>query len=496
MQDLLRQLRSWQPFRAIVVGDFMLDQYLYGAAERMSPDAPVPVLHATRQDDRPGGASNVCQCLRALNAHVQCFGVVGDDLEAKILCRTLADEGCDVKGLIVDSTRPTTIKRSMVGLAQHRHPQKMFRVDLEAREPLSETVRDQLLVLIEAQLAAADVVCLEDYNKGVCTTTLCQRLIEMCRQAGKPVLVDPAAIENYDKYHGATAITPNRTEAELVTGLDTPEHASELHNSTLAMTLREQLDLDAVVLTLDRHGALLDRRDVEPVHVPTMPREVYDVSGAGDMVLAALAGAIANHIDWHNAVHFANAAAGLEVEQFGVRPIPLAQVQREVLRQMRPLNGKVRTRDELVIELDAHRAVGDRIVLTNGCFDVIHAGHVAYLREAKQQGDVLVVAINSDKQVRVQKGEGRPVYPAAQRLEILSEFNCIDYLIEFEEPTAHALLRIVMPDLYVKGGDYENQSINEADVLDELGIETRLLAHRPGLSSTSVIERAGVLPER
>jgi len=489
MPKLLHKLSTYRPFTAMVVGDFMLDQQLSGAAERLSPDAPVPVLQASRSVDRPGGAANVALCLRALKATVSCFGIVGDDVEGRSLRDALAAEECGVDGLIVDPKRPTTIKRSFVGLAQHRHPQKMFRVDIESRDPIDESVCQELLAAVEARLGDFDVVCLEDYDKGVCSETLCQRLIELCRKASKPVLVDPAAIADYAKYRHATVITPNRSEAELATGLETPLDASDMHNAGLAAKLGQTLDLEAVVLTLDRHGALVEERGGDPVLVPTVERSVYDVSGAGDVVLAAIAAARANGLGWYDAVRFANAAAGLEVEVFGVQPITFAQVQREILRQVRTLDEKIRDLDELLVEVAVHREAGQRIVFTCGCFDVIHAGHVTYLREAKRLGDVLVVAVNSDAQVRMLKGEGRPVYPISDRLDILSELRCVDYLVAFDDPTVHALLRAIRPDIYVKGGDYRPEDIREYDLVQELGLDLRILTERPGLGSTQVIEK-------
>ena len=489
MSSLLEKLESYQPFAVMLVGDVMLDQVVYGAAERLSPDAPVPVLHATKSENRPGGAANVAVCLRALKGNVHVFSVIGKDEEGTTLKRYLHEAGCNVSGVLVDPTRPTTIKRSLVGLAQHRHPQKMFRLDYESREPLSADLEDKLLAEIETRLAVVEIVILEDYNKGVCSESFCQRLIALCKGKHRPLLVDPAAIDDYSKYRGATAITPNRSEAELATGLGTPIDASELHNAGLASKLLRELELEAVVLTLDRHGALLEVEGGRPLHVPTEARHVYDVTGAGDVVIAAMAGARANGLDWLDCVKFANAAAGLEVEVFGAQPIPLARVQRELLRQQRGLSGKVRTLNELLVELAAHREAGHRVVLTNGCFDVIHAGHVGYLREAKRLGDVLVVAVNSDDEVRRQKGEGRPIYPEADRKEIVAELESIDYVISFPEPTAHEIIRAIRPDVYVKGGDYEPDEINEIGLLKEMEIEVRVLAHRPGLGSRYVVEK-------
>ncbi len=489
MSTLLDKLSAYKPFTAMVIGDFMLDQNVYGAAERLSPDAPVPVLHHSHNEDRPGGAANVALCLMALKGKVICFGVLGADSEGRALANAIANEGCDVTGLIEDKTRPTTIKRSLIGLAQHRHPQKMFRVDVESRDAIDSDICEAILTHVESKLDSVDIVCIEDYDKGVCTGELCARLIGLCRERGKPVLVDPAAIEDYGKYRGATAITPNRSEAELATGLDTPIDASRIHNAGLAARLGTDLDLDAVILTLDKHGALLEERGGSPQIVPTIARSVYDVSGAGDIVLAALAGARANGLSWRESVTFANAAAGLEVESFGVQPVPFANVQREILLQTKPLNGKERALDELLVEIDVQRAAGRTIVFTNGCFDVIHAGHVAYLREAKNLGDVLVVAVNSDQQVRAQKGENRPIYDIANRIEILSELQCVDYLTVFDDPTADNLLRTLHPDIYVKGGDYKPEEINEYDLVKQLGLDLRILAHRPGLGSTQVIKK-------
>lgn len=489
MSRLIEDLASYQPFKAIVVGDFMLDQSVYGAAERLSPDAPVPVLHADRTENRPGGAANVAVCLRALEAEVVCMGIVGDDPEAGTLRALIAEAGCDVEGLLTDPQRPTTIKRSMIGLAQHRHPQKMFRLDVESREPLTEALAGQLLERFAAAVDSADVVCLEDYDKGVCSPAVCQAIIKQCRALGKPVLVDPAAIDDYSKYRGATALTPNRSEAELATGLDTPLEATRLHNAGLATKLLTDLDLDAVVLTLDRHGALLEERGGEPVLVPTEARAVYDVSGAGDIVLAALAGAVANGFTWPDAVRFANAAAGLEVEVFGVQPIPLAHVQRELLVQSRRLDGKVRSIEELLVELAVQRAAGRRVVFTNGCFDVLHAGHVAYLSEARRLGDVLVVAINTDEQVRLQKGEGRPIFGAPDRAEVLAALECVDYVTVFAEPLPIEILQRVRPDVLAKGGDYARDEVQGRAFVESYGGQVHVLAHRPGLGSTEIIRK-------
>ncbi|MEE2907796.1 MAG: PfkB family carbohydrate kinase [Planctomycetota bacterium] len=481
MTTLLDKVAGFSSFKALLVGDFMLDEIVHGDAGRLSPDAPVPVLKAEREEHSPGGAAHVARCLVALGGDVTCCGVVGDDDAAAQLRDSMTSHGIKTDGLLTDPSRPTTVKRSLVGLAQHRHPQKMFRLDVESKEPLEATLEQSLISLIEAQMEAIDVVCIEDYDKGVCTPRVCQAVIEAAARIGADVLVDPALLEAYAKYRGATSITPNRTEAELATGGAT----STVDAATM---LADQLDCEAVILTLDKDGALLLVRGQSPTVIPTEARSVYDVTGAGDVVISALAAARAHKMDWDDATRFANAAAGLEVECFGTRPIPLAEVQREILRRQKPLTDKVRSDEELSVELAVHRQAGHRIVLTNGCFDVIHAGHVAYLRDAKNQGDVLVVGINVDEQVAAMKGEGRPVYSLSDRMAILSELGCVDYVIAFEEPTSHRLIESVMPDLFVKGGDYAPEEINEYELVKQLAIECRVLAHRPGLGSSDIVE--------
>ncbi|MCH2152328.1 MAG: PfkB family carbohydrate kinase [Phycisphaerales bacterium] len=481
MTTLLDKVAGFSSFRALLVGDFMLDEIVHGDVGRLSPDAPVPVLHAQREERSPGGAAHVANCLKALGGEVICCGVVGDDESGRRLKASMEEAGLKTDGLIVDDQRPTTVKRSLVGLAQHRHPQKMFRLDFESREPLASEHEAALIAMIESQLDQVDVVCIEDYHKGVCTPRVCAAVIAAAKSAGKEVLVDPALLENYDKYRGATTITPNRTEAELATGgSDSPAEAATL--------LSTQLECEAVILTLDKDGAMVMARGESPVIVPTEARAVYDVTGAGDVVIAALTAARANGMGWVDSTRFANAAAGLEVAFFGTRPIPLAEVQRELLRREKPGADKVRNDEELAVELAVHRQADHRIVLTNGCFDVIHAGHVAYLRDAKNQGDVLVVGINVDEQVHAMKGEGRPVYALEDRMAILSELACVDYVIAFSEPTSHRLIESVMPDLFVKGGDYSPEEINEYELVKQLGIDCRVLAHRPGLGSTDVVE--------
>ncbi len=490
MDTLLTALANWRPFTALVLGDFMLDQQLYGDAERLSADAPVPVLRVTRQDAMPGGAGNLAEDLVALGGTVKVFGVAGDDAEGAMLRDRLSAAGIDTTGLVTDAARPTTVKRNLIGLAQHRHPQKMFRVDFESREALPEGVSQQLLAALDAALADADVLCLEDYDKGVCDEATCRAAIELARAHGVPLLVDPASRDDFARYRGCTSITPNRSEAERATGR---RHSmnSAAQRQELARELAHSLDCEAVVLTLDKDGALLLERGAEPLTIPTVAREVYDVTGAGDMMLAGLAAARANGLAWSDSVRFANAAAGLEVQIFGVKPIPLADVHRELLRQAGRLTGKLRTIEEMRGEVASVRRNGGTVVFTNGCFDVLHAGHVTLLEKAATFGDFLVVGLNSDDSVRRLKGDGRPVHAGLDRARVLGALEPVGAVVFFEDDTPIDLIEALAPDVLVKGADYAGKEVVGQRVVEAAGGRVELVDLVQGLSTTAALSRMG-----
>jgi len=499
---LIRLLDGWARRKVVVVGDFMLDRNVYGNASRMSPDAPVPVLAIDRIENAPGGAANVCAMLAALRCDVAAVGVVGkdppgsllaeregEDPSGEMLRKQLIELGCDVKGLIVADDRQTTVKFNLIGLAQHRHPQKMFRADAERREPIPPKVAERLIKAARKAMRGAAALCLEDYHKGVLTEDVCQALIATAAECDIPVLVDPASIPDYSKYRGATCITPNRNEASAATGLDAVTRTDRDTLDQIARKLLRSLKLEAVVLTLDKQGALLARRGRKTVIAPTEARQVYDVTGAGDMVLAMLAAALANAADFPAAVSLANVAAGIEVERFGVQPIALDEILLALLRRKQSQLGKVRLLDELLPELRAHRGAGKRIAFTNGCFDVLHAGHVAYLRAARRHGDLLVVGVNSDGSIRRLKGDDRPVNPQDDRLLVLSELESIDYLIVFDDDTPMKLLDATRPDVLVKGGDYTRDQVIGGDFVEQHGGRVEIVPLVKGRSTTSILRK-------
>ena len=487
MDRLVQQLGDWKGFRALVLGDLMVDEQVYGDAERLSGDAPVPVLRVKRIDRRLGGAANVCELLRALGGEVAVIGVVGQDEAADTMRGLLHESGVACDRLVTDADRPTTRKQNLIGLAQQRHPQKMFRLDHESREPLPPALREAVLDSFRAALTECDFVIIEDYAKGVCTEQVCRAAIDAAKAAGKPVYVDPARTGNYAAYRGCTAITPNRTEAEAATGLMTDPDGDPSLNGRVSAKLREELGCEAVVLTLDRHGALLHRD--EPTLIPTQARGVYDVTGAGDQFVATLAAGRFNGLEWTDAVRLANAASGLQVESFGIVPIPIGAVHRHLLQQTSGFDGKMVERSDLADEVKLRRRRGERMVFTNGCFDVLHSGHVALLEQAAMFGDFLIVAINDDSSVARLKGPGRPVNSQTDRARVLAALQSVGAVTVFGEDTPMALIDLLRPEVLVKGGDYDRSQVVGADLVDSYGGRVEIIPLVDGKSTTDTIER-------
>src|SRR5688572_28072740 len=474
--------------RVALVGDLMLDRYVYGNVERLSPDAPVPVFHHQREDARLGGAGRVAADLATLGAQVSIVSILGAD-ETGHRIRTLLDEyNVDTTGLIETPHRPTTCKVRLVGLAQHRHAQQMIRIDFEDASAVDASIESQVLDAVARALdAGAAALCVEDYNKGLLTPNVCRRLIELARQRGVPTFVDPYALPDYTKYRGATVVTPNRVETQRATGLSCEDDEAQLRLA--AERLLESLDLEAAVLTLDKSGAYLATRDGERRWLKTRERKVYDVAGAGDMLLAALACARCAGATWSEAVALANVAAGLEVERFGSVPITRNEITEELMAEIHLHLGKERTLERLVPELARHRASGKKIVFTNGCFDIIHLGHVKYFQWAKKQGDLLVVGVNTDAGIRRLKGAKRPVIGEDDRVGVLEELESIDYLVRFDEDTPIELIQQIKPDVLVKGQDYAKEQVVGWDVVESCGGRVALAPLVDGRSTSNVIQR-------
>jgi len=480
--------------RILVVGDLILDRYVFGDAERISQEAPIQVLKVAHEETRLGGAGAVVNNLRTLGAEVQVFGVVGDDDDGKLIRQELERIGAETTGVFdAEDGRPTTHKTRFVGRAQHRIPQQVLRVDWEEVNDISSNDHDRIATGFQRVLMEnrPDAVLLSDYGKGVLTPDLVAKFIDVVAEADPPVpvVVDPLNAADYTKYRGATVLTPNRLEAEVASGVRLAgDDVAALEQA--AATLVETVGLEALVITLDKAGAYLRRREEACGRlVPTRPRHVYDNAGAGDMVVAVMALAMAGGADLGQAVALANVAGGLEVEKFGVQPVSREEMILDLLGEARRSGDKVRTTETLLVDLGRHRARGETVAFTNGCFDLLHAGHIEYLDFASRQGDVLVVGLNSDRSVRSIKGPERPLCPEAERARVLSALEAIDYIVLFDEDTPQRLIEAVQPDVLVKGEDWRDKGVVGREVVEGRGGRVVLAPLVKGLSTTELVRR-------
>ena len=485
--ELIDEMERLGSPRILVIGDLILDRYVWGDAERISQEAPVILLREDRQEARLGGAANVANMLRGLDADVTLAGIVGDDADGSVLINELKSARVDCSAIVVDNDRPTTCKVRFMGRAQHRHPHQMLRVDREMRHPIRAEIAQQLLDALLPRLHEFQAILISDYAKGVCTASLLRPLIDAARAAGLPVVVDPAAGGDYNLYRGATGVTPNRSETQKATGIDVRTIDAAF---TAGQLLVERFGLDMAFVTLDRDGIALARRDEAPVHLPTRIREVYDVTGAGDMVLAMFGLGMAAKIEPTRLCRLANVAGGLEVEQVGVVRISRREILTDLLHGSRRTTGKVCLLDELTRHVSARHKAGQKVVLTNGCFDLLHVGHISYLQEAAREGDCLIVAINSDSSVRrLDKAPDRPIFDEQYRAKMLSGLESVDYVVVFDEDTPHAILRQLQPDVLVKGGTYRDDEIVGREVVLAYGGRVKALGVTPGVSTTEIVRR-------
>jgi len=452
--ELARKFAAIGQPRALVVGDLMLDRYVWGVVERISPEAPIQVLKVEREEQRPGGAGSVAVNLAALGASVEFATVLGDDAAAGRLRLLLEGHGIGLDAVVAMAERPTTVKTRFLARGQ-----QVLRVDREDPSPIPPGVARKLLAAVGRKLRRADVVLVPDYNKGVLTPEFLGQLIARCRRAGKAVLVDPARGVDAARYRGCSAMSPNFVEAAEAAGLEAERAAVD----KVGRRLVRRLGLEACVVTMDRDGVALYRRGRKPRRFPARAREVYDITGAGDMVLSVLGFVVAAGGSWEEAVEAANIAGGLEVAKIGVVPLARDQIVAEMGRVADLERGthaaptKLRTREELAQIVRTLKSQGRTIVFTNGCFDLLNANHISLLRHAKSLGDALIVATNSDESIRRLKGRGRPVLTEAERVELLSAVHHVDYVTVFGEDTPKPLLRLLQPDILVKGGDYKSK---------------------------------------
>jgi D-beta-D-heptose 7-phosphate kinase/D-beta-D-heptose 1-phosphate adenosyltransferase len=475
--------------KVLLAGDFLLDIYVYGDALRISPEAPVPVLKVVSREYRPGGAASVAADLAALGAKTFCLGAVGKDNNTGILRELLEKVGADISGLVEISDRPTITKQRFIGLAQHIHPQQLLRVDEEKEELLNDELYEKFLEIYKNKLSQVDIVCLQDYNKGFFEENFCRSLIKLAKSAGRKVLIDPAPKADFTKYSHASVITPNRMEASIASGIEIKTVGDA---AKAAKILADKLNIETVVITLDKEGAYLKTGQIEE-HIPTVVRNVYDVTGAGDVVLAAIAATLAAGVDYKTAVQIANVAGGIEVEKFGTATVSVEEIVNELISRRQKSGSKIKRIDQLAQQLKWHKAHNQKIVFTNGCFDVLHRGHIEFLNFCKKQGDIVVLALNSDKSVKMIKGPDRPLNNQLDRAAILSALESVDYIVIFEEVDPLEIIKKVRPDVLVKGQDWAEKGVVGREFIESIGGKVVLAPLVEGKSTTGIIEKIKTL---
>ncbi len=480
--------RSFTP-TILVVGDIILDRYHWGNVDRISPEAPIPLLRVDRREQRLGGAGSVVSMLAALNVQVRVATVLGNDDAAVRVHELLKELGVGDSAVLTDDDRPTTVKERFLGRAQSRHPQQMIRIDHEYDGPLSESLRDRMIDQISANLDGVDVILVSDYNKGVCAGDTIPAIVAAAEKHGIPVIADPIRGGDYRRYAGCACITPNRLEASLALGraIETPQEGIDAAESLL------DFGVHSAIVTLDRDGMAWARRDGSHGISPIKPREVYDITGAGDMVLSIIGYGVAAGLEDVQIVELANLAGGLEVERLGVVPLSRGDLLEE-LREGEPLrHNKALACEKLLDELRKRRQKGERIVMTNGCFDLIHPGHVASLQEARALGDCLVVGLNSDVSVRGLKGPQRPVINEQGRAAMLTALECVDYVVLFDEVSVEPLVRRIMPDVLAKAAQYAPDQVVGYQIVQANGGEVVCTKMHDEFSTTSIIQKISQL---
>jgi len=466
--------------KVVVVGDLMLDRFLWGRVRRVSPEAPVPVVDLERETHSAGGAANVARNLSGLGLQVALVGVTGADPGRDLLLAELTTANLDSDGILIARDRGTTTKTRVLG-----DRQQMIRIDEEQSTPLPESDRERLFAAATARLAQADALLLSDYAKGILTEDLCRRLITAARGHGLPVLIDPKA-KDFGRYAGATLITPNRRELALATSVA----ARDLEALVAAgSVMRDTLNLESLVLTLGEQGMVLIEADGNH-RIPATAREVYDVSGAGDTVIATFAAGLAAGLRRIDTARLANLAAGIVVGKTGTAPI----TTRELLAALHEETvcgqaAKIRDLEATQTQVRRWQAAGERVIFTNGCFDLLHVGHVTYLEQARRYGHRLVVGLNTDASVRRLKGPERPLIGQADRARVLAALAAVDAVVLFDQDTPLTLIEQLGPDVLAKGADYREEQVIGATEVKSRGGRIVLVPLVEDRSTTDIIAR-------
>jgi D-beta-D-heptose 7-phosphate kinase / D-beta-D-heptose 1-phosphate adenosyltransferase len=480
-EAMIRLLNGFPAARVLVLGDVMLDRFIYGSVDRISPEAPIPVVNVERSLDMPGGAANVARNVAAMGAHAILLGVVGDDAWAADLRLQLASSAAIDAHLIVDPSRPTSVKTRYVADGQ-----QVMRADRESRVPLPADIAERLLDEFSAALAGAEVVVLSDYAKGVLSDQVTRAAIDLARRAGKIVIVDPKS-KNFARYRGATVLTPNLLELQQACGQECPTDEQVVNG---AQRILDQGVCDAMVVTRGKDGMSIVQAGGDAVHLPTAKRQVFDVSGAGDTVVAVISLGLAVGAGVVDAAALANIAAGIVVGKRGTATVTAG----EMIAVQRPFDGstdpqKIFALDTVLQLARSWREQGLKIAFANGCFDLLHPGHISLLEQARRSADRLIVGLNADSSIRRLKGPTRPIQAEVARATVLSAVKSVDAVVIFAEDTPIDLIEALAPDVLVKGADYTLDQVVGADFVIRHGGKVLLAELLTGHSTTDTVTR-------
>jgi len=470
----MKKLKNISP-KILVVGDLMIDHYLWGDCDRISPEAPVQIVNIKNESTLLGGAGNVINNLKALGAEVSVSSIIGSDDNGKELISMLKAINIDTKNIFFQENRKTSKKSRVVASAQ-----QVLRYDNESKEDINKTSINQIIDSLEKTIKEFDMLILSDYDKGILTYELCQSIINLANKNSIKVVVDPKG-NNFSKYSGAYLLTPNKKEAIIATNIDIKD---EKTLDEALVKLKNDFNLDISMITLSEDG--IATYDKKMQKFPTVAKEVFDVTGAGDTVIASIAFALSAKKSIEESVAFANLAAGVVVGKVGSATATLNEIEEyESTLHKSTSDAHIKSFDDINEIVSRYKKNGKNIVFTNGCFDILHVGHVKYLQVAKSFGDVLIVGLNSDESVSRLKGPSRPINIAEDRAYLLGALEAVDFVVPFEEDTPHDLIKMISPDVLVKGGDYEGKIV----VGSEFSAELKLVDFVDGKSTTKTIEK-------
>lgn len=478
MESLKKYLPLFKGKKILVFGDLMLDEHIWSRVTRISPEAPVPIADVVKTTHVPGGCGNVAANITALGATPYLVGIIGNDSSGDKLVKALNKAKIPTAHLLRDNDRPTILKSRIIAASQ-----QMVRVDREDRTLVSPLLAKKITARLKELIPRVDAVIISDYEKGLVTPALCQFLIKLAHRHKKPVAVDPKGFD-YAKYRGTTIITPNQKEAALAAKIVIRDETDlKKAGQSLLRAVRSRY----VLITRGKAGmSLFDQKG--PTHIPAIPREVFDITGAGDAVIATLSLALTAGAPMKQACAIANYAGSIVVGKIGTAPCSLAELE-VALEGREPIARKIKLRQEMAAIARSLRAEGNKIVFTNGCFDILHLGHVRYLREAKKLGDILIVGVNTDASVSALKGPERPYVSELERAEILASLECVDFVVLFSELRPDNLLKAISPQIHVKGGDYKASELPEKKLVEALGGQVVVIPPIKGRSTTNIVAK-------